>query len=228
LTPPWARLARGLIDIIYPPRCLVCDAAGSEALCAGCIASILRGEAAEPACGPDLEAVAAVGRHEGALREAIHGLKYGRRRGLAVPLGHLLVRRLDATLAEWWPDLVIPVPMHWRARLRRGFNQSELLAEEVAASARLRHDRAALVKVRPTPSQVGLSGDQRRKSLHGAFSVRDPAVVRGRTLLLLDDVCTTGTTLQECARALRAAGAARIYGLILSSGERGASDSPDD
>jgi ComF family protein len=169
-----------------------------------------------PAVELSLDAVVAVGSYQGLLREAVHGLKYGRRRGLAPPLGELLARRLEPVLPEWWPDVVLPVPIHWSRRLRRGFNQAEMLADEVARIAGLRPDYSALARIRRTRSQVGLSGDARRRNLSGAFRVRYPAAVAGRSILLVDDVYTTGATLAECGRALRAAGARAVYGLVLS------------
>jgi ComF family protein len=163
----------------------------------------------------DLDGVVAAGRYEGVLREAIHGLKYRRQRGLGAPLGALMARRLEDTLAEWWPEVVVPVPIHWSRRLRRGFNQAALLADEVAVTAELPADHTSLVRARPTRSQVGLSGEARRQNLMGAFQVRWPAGVHDRPILLVDDVYTTGATLAECAGALRAAGARAVYGLVL-------------
>jgi ComF family protein len=209
-------LARGLLDLIYPPRCLLCDFPGEEALCAECSSSIDPGKEQIPPVGGDLDAIAAAGRYEGVLREAVHGLKYGRRRALAEPLGTLLAGRLEESMPEWWPEVVVPVPIHWSRRLRRGFNQAELLAQVVGQAAALRTDTASLARVRRTRSQVGLSGEERRRNLTGAFQVRRPAAFSNRTVLLVDDVYTTGTTLAECARALRAAGASAVYGLVLA------------
>jgi ComF family protein len=208
-------LKRGLIDLLYPPRCLVCDFPGEPALCAECCSLAVAADMAPESVALGLERVAAAGRYNGVLREAIHGLKYGRRRGLAAPLGALLARRLEDVLAEWWPDVVMPVPIHWGRRLRRGFNQAGLLAEEVADQAQLPADQHSLVRVRRTRSQVGLSGEERRRNLTGAFQVRSTAGVRDCTVLLVDDVYTTGATLGECAQALRAAGARAVYGLVL-------------
>jgi ComF family protein len=163
-----------------------------------------------------MEPVAAVGPYEGVLREAIHGLKYGRRRALAVPLGELLARRLEEEFADWQPEFLTPVPIHWRRRWQRGFNQAELLAEELAQLYGVGVDTESLRRVRHTRSQVGLSSELRRRNLADAFRVCRPESVKGRRVLLVDDVCTTRTTLMECARALRAAGAQTVYGLVLS------------
>jgi ComF family protein len=212
----WRRLQRGLIDLVYPPRCLVCDFPGPAALCGECRSAILSSGPSEHETASGLDGMAAVGRYEGELREAIHALKYGRRRALAVPLGEMLARRLDETLGEWGTGVVVPVPIHWRRRFQRGFNQSELLVEEIARRVRVRVDRASLARVRHTRSQVGLSGEQRRRNLQGAFRVHAPEAIRGQTVLLVDDVATTCTTLVECAAVLRDASARAVYGLVLA------------
>jgi ComF family protein len=211
------QLGRGFADLVYPPRCLVCDFPGPEALCLRCLAAVRAGGTIDPGGAPGLEVLAAAGRYQGVLRDAIHGLKYGRRRGLAPPLGELLARRAEEEMPRWRPDLILPVPIHWRRRFHRGFNQAELLVDELARLMELPVDRVSLARVRHTRSQVGLSGDMRRQNLEGAFRVRRPEAIRGRSLLLVDDVCTTKTTLIECARVLRAAGAHSIYALVLSA-----------
>src|SRR2546422_3781560 len=118
----WQRVARGLVDLVYPPRCLVCGFPGPETLCRACLAAIRESGTPEPGFVPGFEAVAAVGPYEGALREAIHGLKYTRRRALAEPLGELLARRLEEEFPRWQPESVLPLPIHWRRRLWRGFH----------------------------------------------------------------------------------------------------------
>jgi ComF family protein len=215
-TSPWERLARGLLDLVYPPRCLVCDEPDSDALCAECARAIRSAGSAAPLVEPVLDGVVAVGRHEGVLREAVHGLKYGRRRALAAPLGALLAQRLEEALADGRPEVVAPVPIHWRRRLWRGFNQAELLADALARTLGMRVEPTVVARVRHTPSQVSLTGEARRRNLAGAFAVPKAEVVRDRRVLLVDDVCTTCTTLAECARVLRHAGARSVHGLVLS------------
>jgi len=108
------------------------------------------------------------------------------------------------------PDFILPVPLHLRRLRWRGFNQAVLLAKICfpAWKEKIRVD--LLQRHRPTVPQLGLSGEERRSNLRGAFSVSGPQKIRGRRVLLVDDVCTTGSTLRECAEALRAAGAAEI------------------
>jgi ComF family protein len=113
-------------------------------------------------------------------------------------------------------DLVLPVPLHPRRLRWRGFNQSALLARAIAARAERPVDVWTLARARPTPPQVGLGEADRRRNVSGAFVVRQPAVVRGRTILLIDDVMTTGATVDECARVLRRAGAQWVDVLVVA------------
>ena len=115
-------------------------------------------------------------------------------------------------------DVIAPVPMHPRRLLTRRFNQSAILARQIALINSRQYDPMLLSRTRATASQVGLTSDQRRRNLAGAFSVspRQRARIEGRKILLVDDVITTGTTLNACARALRRAGAARIDALALA------------
>jgi ComF family protein len=156
----------------------------------------------------------AYGAFEAALRETVHLLKYSR----VLPAADFLGGRLSTTFAQLPPLdgeswLVVPVPLHTRKLRQRGFNQSDLIAR----AALKRHLVAAdlntkcLIRQRETVPQAGLTRHQRRENIRGAFAVPDANAVRGRDILLIDDVFTTGTTISECARVLRRAGATTVY-----------------
>jgi len=113
-------------------------------------------------------------------------------------------------------DLLVPVPLHLRRLRWRGFNQALLLTRPLAQRCGARLDPFVLARTRPTSPQVGLDEAARRRNIAGAFAVRDPAVVRRRSVLLIDDVYTTGATVEECARVLRRAGASRVDVLVLA------------
>ena len=113
-------------------------------------------------------------------------------------------------------DVVVPVPLHPRRLLERGYNQSEMLAAAFAARLHRRCEAAVLKRLRDTTHQSRSSGDERRKNLKGAFRVQDPSLIRGRSVVLVDDVMTTGATVEECAAALTAAGAFRVQPFVLS------------
>ena len=160
---------------------------------------------------------AAYGSYEGGLRELLHLLKYEHVRPAANVLGRMLaevITRLAPDFGEQSP-LLIPVPLHQRKFHERGFNQSELMAQAALklkpAGLELRLSSGVLKRTRATLSQTGLSSHQRRENMRGAFVVEKSAEVAGRDVLLVDDVFTTGTTVSECARLLRRAGATRVW-----------------
>jgi len=150
------------------------------------------------------------------LRDLIHLYKYGRIRTLARPLAELLRAALPRD--EHW-DVVAAVPLHWLRKWRRGFNQSELLARQVARSTGVPLV-SALRRVRATPAQAGLSHTGRRRNVATAFRSRRPASLEGRSILLIDDVLTTGSTAAACARALKKGGASRVLVLTVARADR--------
>ena len=233
------KASRKLADFVLPPLCLVCRSSvmGHAGLCSGCWSRIDFIEpprcdrlgiplpfpsdetvisAAALADPPVYDRARAVARYDGVMRELIHALKYGdRHEGVALFSRWMLHAGADVLEDA---DILIPVPL---ARLRlwsRRFNQSALLARAVARSINLIDDPAALVRTRATASQVGLSAEQRKKNVAGAFRVPDQrrANIEDRNVLLLDDVITTGATANACARALKRAGAARVDVLALA------------
>jgi len=161
-----------------------------------------------------LDGLRAALRFEGTARAAIHALKY---RG-ATALAPLLSEPMAAALAAHplLVDLVVPVPLHPQRERERGYNQSALLASRLAAAAGLPPPTPLLRRERDTRSQVGLSARERRDNVRGAFCCVDPRAAAGRRGLLVDDVVTTGATLEACAATLRAAGVGRVWGLALA------------
>jgi len=156
------------------------------------------------------------GSYEGILREWIHLYKYGRVKTMVRPLGELLAAALPR--GEQW-DAVVPVPLHWRRRWHRGFNQSELLARAIARRCGIPVIKA-LKRVRYTPTQTGLSNTGRRQNVAAAFGSARRRPVSGSRILLVDDVMTTGSTAAACAAVLRRAGAARITLLTVARADR--------
>jgi ComF family protein len=151
--------------------------------------------------------------YDGALRPAIHALKYRRRRRLAIPLGDMMAVHLWAHPLR--ADALLPVPLHPERQRERGYNQSELLAERVSIACGLPILRAGLERVRATTKQARQSSVQaRRENMRGAFAWRGGRLPRH--ILLVDDVLTTGATLAECAEALRAAGSVEVRALALA------------
>ena len=201
------------MERIQAPTCPVCGermfafaTQDAEQLCGECLRE-----------HPAFEKASAYGSYDGGLRELIHLLKYDRVRPAASLLGRMLAEAAVDLLPEFdaGQALLIPVPLHSSKLRSRSFNQSELIAEAaLKGSAGLRGMSLRprlLRRVRATESQTGLTREQRRENVRGAFVVTDPGEVQGRDILLVDDVLTTGTTVGECARVLRRAGATRVW-----------------
>jgi ComF family protein len=192
----------------------------SGILCALCGEKLISGYLeADPRCGlcrrvpPPFKKAVAFGAYEGPLRDLIHLFKYQQVKSAAPLLGQFVEQALQGTPlpAEL---LVVPVPLAKRKRRDRGFNQAEAIVAAFVRrqrSARIELSTSSLVRTRDTASQTGLTRHQRRLNLRGAFVVVQPERIRGRTLLLVDDVMTTGTTAGECARVLLRAGAKQVF-----------------
>jgi ComF family protein len=230
-----AELAHGLVQLLYPGACLVCArpldpgdfcAACRAALvsdphstCPRCAASAGPFAAGCPRCRGEsfhFERVLRLGPYEGLLQRVVLRMKHATGEGLAEAVGGLWAEMRGQSLREAQADLVVPVPLHWHRRWQRGYNQSAVLARRLAAALRLPYCPALLRRVRHTPRQAAQSPSARRENLRGAFLARSGSALAGRTVLLVDDVLTTGCTASEAARALRAAGAARVVVAVLA------------
>jgi ComF family protein len=166
---------------------------------------------------PPFVRATAYGSYESGLRELIHLLKFGGVRPAANVLGRMLAEAISGLEPKFAGNVValIPVPLH-RTKLRqRGFNQAELIARAAlkikSPGDRLKLCPAVLERKRETTSQIGLTRHQRRENLRGAFGVAQADAVKGREVLIVDDVFTTGATVSECARVLRRAGATKVW-----------------
>ncbi len=164
------------------------------------------------------DSLRSVGWYEGVLKTAINLYKYGNKRRLAEPLGQLLISYWEINGRNYPVDLIIPVPLHRRKRREREFNQSELLAKRLGNYFKIPISSYNLVRVRYRPPQVGLSYHQRLKNVEGIFRAKNPRELRGKKILLIDDVYTTGATSNECSRILRDAGVEKIWVLTLARG----------
>ena len=222
----------GVFDLIYPPFCLVCGQAGNEYLCAKCVEKI---DIIEPPfcrkCGSPcesyycsecktreyvFESACSAGIFEGALREAIHVFKYKNHIMMADPLAEFMARCFPTTYLAAKVDLVMPIPIHRSRMLERGFNQAVELTQRFCRFVSLPAEYNVLYKHKKTRHQVELSFELRAINLAGAFRVRNAEKIKGKRILLIDDVFTTGATLDEAARTLHDAGAASVSGYMLA------------
>ncbi len=233
-------LARGLRDLVYPNVCVRCESLLADSaidFCPTCVQAITHDPFATcprcsssvgefsylaegcPRCRDDrfhFDGVIRLGPYDGLLRDCILSMKHRAGETLAECVGLLWARHQEACFREIGADVVIPVPLHWWRRLRRGYNQSECLALAVAAHLKVPHSPSALKRIRPTKSQVVLTATARRENLKGAFRASRRTNVSGRKVLLVDDVLTTGSTVSDAARALKEAGASAVHVAVLA------------
>ena len=231
----WASLSQTLLDMLFPPRCVSCEQRGQPGgrLCLACRETVTR--LATPWCErcgqpgingrscascaqqtPALSGIRAALLFEGPVRPAIHALKYKQARDLARPLAELMLpswRHLPQP-----PDAIVPVPLHPARERERGYNQSQLLAAVIGPAVGVPVDGSLLVRTRQTTPQVTLQAQARRENVADAFGIRPEQanLAPGRRFVLIDDVCTTGSTLGACAAALVAAGAQQVWAFTLA------------
>lgn len=239
----WRQLGTGLVELLFP-RPALCPICQQEArlgqglgrnclqqillvtppLCPNCGRPLRLNAAAQPYCQQCrttkyyFSKARAVGLYEGALREYLAELKYRYRPDLGLALGSLLVDWVKAQRSFGRADLIIPVPIHQQKLDQRGYNQAELLAAPLANYWGVRLNQESLVRAKATESQSKLTKQERFRNLRQAFRVVNPEPVRGRKVLLIDDILTTGATASEAARSLLRAGAHEVKVLTLAVG----------
>lgn len=210
-----------LLDLLYPPRCPACrNPVTASGLCPRCLAEVAPGVRYINVRGHGcryLDACLAVTDYTGAVKRLLHDLKFRAARYRVPCLADLLLRYVPATYMAG-VTMALPVPLHPARQRQRGFNQTELLFAPLLARYRLASPAGVLVRCRDTAPQWTLDRRQRRQNIRGAFAVREEAPLVGENILLLDDIFTTGLTLDECARVLKKHGAPRVYGLVLATG----------
>lgn len=219
----------GLIDLLYPPRCLICKSWKKEWLCEECIQNIdtsplpfcyecMKEFFEVPDVCPECNSrkfACSLGFYEDILKEAIGKLKYEGKIVIGEKLGTLMFQKFFKFFSPSSFDLILPVPIHKNRRTVRGFNQSEILVRTLSYSE-FTCSSDILYRERDTKQQVAIPFDTREENVRGAFCVRNYNSLKGKNILLVDDVCTTGATAKECSRTLLASGANRVYLLVLA------------
>ena len=237
-----SRTFQWLLNLIFPPVCPICqtrlNGTGKDLiLCPTCHTAVKpirppycprcglpepSGDGAGYLCGPCLkerwhfEVHRSSGLYEGALKEAIHTFKYGGVFPLVRVFGDLLQPTFQTLSQDYPVDVMIPVPLHIRRLRERGFNQALLLVKELNRRIGIPYEERALKKIKDTPVQIALKKRERRKNLTGVFQVKDTGTIKGKSVVLVDDVYTTGATVNECSRALLKAGAEQVAVLTVA------------
>jgi ComF family protein len=233
-------LGRGLVQVLYPGVCLFCRKSllpEERDFCPECLAQLTTDRHFScPRCGSTVgpftsladgcskcrdevlhfEKVFRLGPYEGALREIILKMKHFAGEALAEAMGEVWSVQITNRIAQSRVSVVIPVPLHWYRRWRRGYNQSESLARPLAEKLSVPFRTNVLRRIRNTPSQTQRGATARRDNLRGAFVARRDSGIQGKAVLLVDDVLTTGSTASEAAKALRQAGAERVVVAVLA------------
>ncbi|MCC2110657.1 MAG: ComF family protein [Hyphomicrobiales bacterium] len=235
----FAALTRFAVDLLVPPRCAACGRPIAEAhgLCAGCwprlrlierpycdrlgtpfpyelgAGTLSTAAIADP---PIYDRARAAAVYDDVARSLVHGLKYADRTELAVMMGRWMARAGDDILAG--ADVLVPVPLYRTRLWRRRFNQAAMLAHAVARMRTILVSTSALVRVRSTRQQVGLTARERAENVRGAFRVpaEQRIIVDGRHVVLVDDVLTSGATVSAATRALKRAGASKVDVLVFA------------
>jgi ComF family protein len=234
--------SEAVLDILYPPLCRVCTEkiprhdgrnvcpscwsrieSLPEPTCMTCGAPAERvmkpGQRCE-LCPPEpvyFDRAVAFGRYDGVLRDIIHWYKYRYKKELSKSLAELLLRAFQEKYSAEPVDAVVPVPLHWWRKRWREFNQARLVAEYIAGEKQVSVLEQLVVRRRSTrPQSSCRSISQKQQNIAGAFSVPRPGQIRDKSLLLVDDIITTGSTVNECARVLKEAGAAKVHVLALA------------
>jgi len=212
--PNYGFKTKATMDIVkkmFPVRCAGCGARTTEpkfCFCPDCFSHVIL-------CHNEPEsAVFHAAIYQGPLQKAILAFKYAGRKFYARPFAALLADVFNRH--EIRCDLIIPVPLHWRKEFSRGFNQTAFLAIHLGKLTNLPVSLTLLRKKKNTQPQAGLHESQRRENLKGSFTVTRPVSLKGKNILLIDDVCTTGATVREATSVLRKGGSARVTVLTLA------------
>ena len=203
-----------LLDLLFPPSCIHCGRV-DVGFCEMCIAELHAVPVSDymttTASGIIVASTAA---HQGVMQSAVQAIKYHNQPQMAIPLGQRLAQAI--TQLNWTFDTIIPVPMHTSRYRERGYNQAQEIAIALAEVIQYECKPNAIERIRATQSQVGLNRQERLSNLNDAF-IAHSEFVKDKTLLLVDDVQTTGTTISMCAEAALQAGARHVYGLTVTA-----------
>jgi competence protein ComFC len=242
---PFLRIKQSMhrvLDLIYPRFCVLCkskiNSRSEYNICAVCAAGI------KPIkvpfclkCGSALDQlsqlrqngcskcnnkkyyfdqVLSACKYTGLIKHCIHLFKYQRKRKTANLLGDILIRFLQDNFSKENIDLITAVPLHKHKLQERGFNQSQIIADKLSAHLKIKNSFNNLCRIKKTVSQVSLSAQQRKLNTKGAFSCKYPAEFQNKRILIIDDIFTTGSTLNECARVLKQSGAKTVTCLTIA------------
>ncbi len=223
-----AQIPEVFLDLLFPKRCIGCGKEG-DFLCGSCIQTIPKLEPPYcegcgipltenrcPKCSSwplQIDGIRSLFLHEELARDVAHSLKYNNLRAMAKPVAQLMAEHLKNNSIP--ADILVAVPMHSKRIRKRGYNQAYLIANELAKMTQLEISEGSLIRSQNTTSQVSLGAGERRQNVANAFQCKDQTFLN-KNVLIIDDVCTTGATLNACAVKLKESGASSVRGLTFS------------
>ena len=240
------KIVEGVVSLFFPAECRICEKSleplNRSFICTGCWSKIkwivpaycsrcskpvpscqIPGESSRLLCRECFGEPALYTRllvpilYEGVMKKAIHLLKYERKEGIFLEIERILPTFIEQTFLSFSQlDEIIPIPLHRKKLKQRGFNQAYLLARFLSRFLEVKLTHSSLLRVKETQSQTKLSKQERAANVKGAFRVKDGSSFEGKTILLVDDVCTTGATLREAARLLRTFETREIFAFALA------------
>ncbi len=219
-----------LLNLLFPPKCIFCGAVmGPETrveICGKCNSLIpyledpcLKEDPFSPYRGY-CDSVICACEYTGMIRDALVRFKFHGKPSYYRALAQLAADRVRTVTDRKKIDIITCVPLHTDRQLKRGYNQSLLIAKALSRQLEIPFDASLLVKTRNTDSQSGMTREERYRNVAGVFEVRRPERVKGKSIILVDDIITTGATMGECGRVLKEAGVRRIIGVVLATGRR--------
>lgn len=237
----YERIKNFILDILFPPHCISCQREGSY-LCEDCQSLIEILENLHcPVCGKRLSTInyitsgvcrkcgnktelnglyAATSYQNKIVRKLIDQFKGTPLvKELAKPLANLIITHFQLLNQRFAGFVLIPVPLYKSRLKQRGFNQAEEISKELSKSLKLSTISDVLIKIKKTLPGVGLSQEERKENIKGAFLVKNKDMIKNQKILLVDDIYTTGSTMSECARVLKTAGAKEIWGVVVTREE---------
>jgi ComF family protein len=236
-------LGDAILDLLYPPVCLECqtplDNPANQFFCKKCWSNVeYIGDNICLTCGvpiadisslqtgkcencrlskPAYDSLRSVAKYEGAIRTAVHSLKFKYKTKLAPFLGEMLLNFYRENYQQGQFDMIVPIPLHWLKKWMREFNQSELLSNYVGSEIGCPVESKILKRKRYTKPQSRIKGRRAKfKNIYNAFKVKDPSKVQSKKIFVIDDIMTTGVTVNEASRVLKEAGAAEVHALVLT------------
>jgi len=216
--------ANNLFDFILPRFCCSCKtklSANQDTMCDNCLSKIQRSTSTRLQREYERKFLNSkiisdffspfVFEKDKELQHAIHALKYDKRFPVGIFLGKVLAVELKSSKTNWNFDLIIPIPLHQLKKAERGYNQAYYIAKGVGSILKVRVSDRSVKRIKYTESQTTMNLNEREENISGAFKVNKKIFVRGKNILLLDDVITTGATISECGKILLEAGASKVY-----------------